>query len=317
MQPNPNVVTTRSRFLLAGVLMLGATVAAAPMAVAHHMPVEGADNPPASLPAPEEANPNTGRISLAFGTDWVSDYYYRGILFQPGDNAQQYLEMRIRLLEDLDPLTSLTLAGGNWNDFRSGGHGSTPNGRPTWWFEANLYARLSATWWDVFSTSATYIHYDTPNDSFNKDADVTISLALADSKWLGEFALNPSAAFAFQTEGKFVQSAQTNGVYMALGLAPGYTFLKDSRFPLNVSAPLTFGFSLRNYYNTPNGGDQVFGYFQGGPLLTIPLSFIPRDVGQWSFRAGVQFLALNSNLQTIDDRGGFTPIGSVGFAMTY
>ncbi len=176
MQPYSNLVTTRTRFLLAGVLMLGASVAAAPMAVAQRY-ATGAQA------GPEQANPNTGRISLAFGTDYVSDYYYRGILFQPGDNAQQYLEMRIRLLEDLGPLTSLSIAGGNWNDFRSRGHDSTPDGRPTWWFEANLYGRLSATWWDVLTTGATYIHYDTPNDSFKKDADVTINFALADSKW--------------------------------------------------------------------------------------------------------------------------------------
>jgi hypothetical protein len=282
--------------------MLGVTVAAAPMAVAQEC---------------AEVKPNTGRISLAFGTDYVSDYYYRGILFQPGDNAQQYLEMRIRLLEDLGPLTSLTLAGGNWNDFRSDNHSSTPSGRPSWWFEANLYGGLRATWWDVLTTGATYIHYDTPNDSFNKDSDVTINFALADSKWLGEFALNPSAAFAFQTEGHFVPTAKGNGVYMALGLAPGYTFFQDSAYPLNVSAPLTFGFSLRNYYATPNLGDQVFGYFEGGPIFTVPLAFMPRSVGQWSFKGGVQFLALNSNLQTIDDRGNVTPIGTFGFSMTY
>jgi len=234
-----------------------------------------------------------------------------------GDNVQPYLEVRFRLLEDLGPLTSLTLAGGTWHSFHSGGGLLTEPSDPTWWFEANLDAKLTAVWWNVLTTGVTFTYYDSPNNSFSSKSDIAVNFALDDSKWLGAFALNPSVVFAFQTKSHFVPSADTNGIYMALGLAPGYTFFKGSTYAFNVSLPMTFGFSVKDYY-TVNGENQTFGYFQGGPLFTMPLKFIPKDYGQWAFKAGVQFLSLNSNLKKIDgQRDGFVPIGSVGFSMTY
>jgi hypothetical protein len=285
-----------------------------PLLAAH--PSKGPHPVPGGLTAqPEEPSPNTGRISLAIGADWVSDYYYRGILFQPGDNVQPYGEVRFRLLEDLGPLTSLVLAAGTWHDFRSGGD---PHSDPKWWFEANVYARVAATWWNVLSTSAQFIYYDSPNDSFRTSSDITVTAALDDSRWLGAFALNPSIAFAFQTHGHFVGTADSDGIYMSLGLAPGYTFFKNSTVPLNVSLPMTFGFSVRDYYTTASGRNDTWGYFQGGPQFTAALKFIPRAFGDWTARAGVQFLQFGRNLKEINGRNdSFTTIGTVGFAMTY
>jgi hypothetical protein len=333
-------VTARGGVLLGGILLLGVTAAAAPTASAQSAPAETsvttqpAEPPPGPLlahhpeqgphpvpgaltAAPEEKSPNTGPVSLAIGADWVSDYYFRGILFQPGDNVQQYLEVRFRLLEDAGPLTSLTLAGGNWNDFRSGGDS---NSDPRWWFEANLYARLTALWWNVLTTGVTFTYYDSPSNSFRSQSDIAVNVALNDTKWLGAFALNPSIVFAFQTHNHFVPTAKDDGIFMGLGLAPGYTFWKDSRLPLNVSLPMTFGFSVRDYYTTADGKNQTWGYFQGGPQFTTPLKFLGRAFGDWTFKAGVQFLELGENLRQIDGRtnkNGYVPIGNVGFSMTY
>ena len=139
---------------------------------------------------------------------------------------------------------------------------------------------------------------------------------LNDSKWLGAFALNPSILFAFETKGEALPADGKKGIYMGIGLAPGYTFFADSSFPVNISAPMTFGFSLKDYY-TVNGQNQTFGYFSGGPLITLPLKFIPDTFGNWSLKAGVQFLVLNSNLKAVNTNDGFVPIGSVGLSLTY
>jgi hypothetical protein len=80
--------------------------------------------------------------------------------------------------------------------------------------------------------------------------------------------------------------------------------------------PITFGFSLKDYY-TVNGQNQTFGYFSGGPLITMPLKFIPASFGSWSLKAGVQFLVLNSNLKAVNGNDNFVPIGSVGLSLTY
>ena len=64
-------------------------------------------------------------------------------------------------------------------------------------------------------------------------------------------------------------------------------------------------------------GDTFAGGFSGGPLVTMPLKFIPSTFGNWSLKAGVQFLVLNSNLKAVNTNDSFVPIGSVGLSLTY
>jgi hypothetical protein len=283
-------------------------------------PIERRVQAATGVPAGEETAPNTGRVTLGLGVDWASAYYFRGIanVQNGGSNVQPYAEVGFKLLEDVGPLTSLTISPGIWNNFQYGEEGRLVNpSDPRFWFEADLYMKLTATWWEIFTTGVTYTYYTSPNDSFSTYADVGLSFGLNDAKWLGDFALNPSLLFAFETKGEALFSDNFDkGIYMGIGLAPGYTFFADTPTPLNVSAPMTFGFSVKDYY-TVNGKDQTFGYFSGGPLFTVPLKFIPAEYGNWSLRAGVQFLVLNTNLKTVNTNDSFVPIGNVGLTMTY
>jgi len=141
-------------------------------------------------------------------------------------------------------------------------------------------------WSEVVTTAVTYTYYTSPNNTFASYADVAVSVALNDSKWFGAFALNPSIMFAFETTGEALVSADAKkGIYWQIGLAPAYTFFGESSYPLTVSARMTFGFSAKDYY-TVNGKNQEFGYFSFGPLITMPLKFIPAAYGTWSFKGG-------------------------------
>lgn len=272
-----------------------------------------------AAPGAEEKPPNTGRVSLSLGADWASAYYFRGIanVQNGGSNVQPYAEVGFKLLENQGPLSSLVFAPGIWNNFQYGDDGRLVEpSDPRFWFESDLYLKLSATWWDTLTTAVTYTYYTSPNDSFTTYADVGLSFGLNDSKWLGDFALNPSLLVAFETKGEALASANgQKGIYMGIGLAPGYTFFTDASTPLTVSLPLTFGFSLKDYY-TVDGG-QTFGYFSGGPLFTAQLKFIPPAYGNWALKAGVQLLVLNTNLEQVNTGESFVPIGSIGLAMTY
>lgn len=268
--------------------------------------------------APEEKGPNTGRVGLVLGADWASAYYFRGIVNEQngGNNVQPYGEIGFRLLENMGSLTSLSVGAGFWNNWHYGGGTIVEPTDPNFWYEADVYAKLSATWWEVLTTGVTYTYYTSPNGGFTSYADVGLFANLSDTKWLGAFALNPSLLFAFETKGEALVADGKKGIYMGIGLAPGYTFFEDSKVPVNVSLPITFGFSVKDYY-TVNGQNQTFGYFSGGPLITMPLKFIPASFGQWALKGGVQFLELNSNLKTVNFNDGFVPIGSVGLSLTY
>jgi hypothetical protein len=160
---------------------------------------------PAAAPATgTEAAPNTGRVSLTLGADWASAYYFRGIVNEQngGNNVQPYGEIGFKLLDNVAPLTALAIAPGIWNNWHYGGGTIVEPSDPKFWYEADLYIKLTATWWEVFSTSVTYTYYVSPNDSFTSYADVGLGFSLNDAKWLGAFALNPSLLFAFETQGE-------------------------------------------------------------------------------------------------------------------
>jgi hypothetical protein len=266
----------------------------------------------------DEKSPNTGRFGVVMGVDWASAYYFRGIANEQngGNNVQPWGEIGFRLLENMGPLTSLSLGAGFWNNWHYGGGTLVEASDPQFWYEADIYVKLSTTWWESLTAGVTYTYYTSPNGGFTSYSDVGLFANLNDSKWLGAFALNPSLIFAFETKGEALVADDKKGIYMGISFAPGYTFLEDSKFPLNISLPMTFGFSLKDYY-TVNGVNQTFGYFSGGPLLTVPLKMIPAAYGSWALKAGVQFLALNSNLKAVNTNQGFVPIGTVGLSLTY
>jgi hypothetical protein len=274
---------------------------------------------PAGAPAvADEKGPNAGRVSLLLGVDWASAYYFRGIVNEQsgGNNVQPYAELGFTLLDRVGPLTSLVVAPGIWNNWHYGGGTLDPPSDPKFWYEVDLYVQLTATWWEVLSTSVAYTYSISPNRSYTSYADVAVRVRLSDAIWLGPFALNPSIVFDFETKGEALPADGTKGIYMGIGLAPGYTFFEGSSSPLNLSLPLTFGFSVKDYY-TVNGQNQTFGYFSAGPVITLPLKFVPAPFGSWALKAGVQFLKLNSNLKFVNGNDGFVPIGSVGLSLIY
>jgi hypothetical protein len=267
----------------------------------------------------EPPGPNTGAISLTLGTDWASAYYFRGIATTQnlGSNFQPYAEVGFRLLENMGPLTSLSVAPGIWTNLHTGGGLLVQPGDPKGWTETDFYFKVNAAWWEVLTTSVTFTYYSSPNNTFTSYSDVGLGFSLSDSKWLGAFAVNPSVLFAFETTGEALVADGKKGIYVQLGLAPGYTFFAESSFPLTISLPMTLGLSAKDYY-TVNGQNQTVGYFSWGPLISMPLKFIPAKYGSWSAKGGVQFLMLNSNLQAVNTGGdGFVPIGTVGLALTY
>ena len=137
-----------------------------------------------------------------------------------------------------------------------------------------------------------------------------------DAKLLGPFALNPSVLIAFEFDGQADAGAH-EGVYAQIGIAPGYTFLADSAYPLTLSVPLAVGLSLSDYYEFGTGSDDTFGYFSAGATLSVPLAFIPPEFGKWLVKAGVQVLVLGDNLKAINDGDEVQVIGTLGVAFSY
>jgi hypothetical protein len=274
---------------------------------------------PEARPAVEAKGPNTGRVSISAGVDWTSAYFFRGIKQETEDLIlQPYGELTFKLLDNAGALTSLSLTAGMWNSLHTGptGSDSLTASDPKVWYELDGYGKLSAVLWEDLTTYVLYTAYISPNNAFNTVQEVALGFAYNDAKLLGPYALNPSVLVAFEFDGQ-ADAGRDKGVYAQLGIAPGYTFLPQSAYPLAVSVPLAVGLSLKDYYEFGTGSDDTFGYFSGGVTLSVPLAFIPPAFGKWLVKGGVQVLYLGDNLKAINDGDEVQVIGTVGLAFAY
>jgi hypothetical protein len=285
------------------------------------LPYVSAQQPTTSVETPLEAKPddkvNTGRISLSFGVDWASAYYFRGIAQeQSGANFQPAGALSFKLIENAGPLTALTATPGFWNNWHAGGGTLVDPVDPKFWYEADLTFTLAATLWENVTLGLTYTAYTSPNDSFRTVQELAFGVSLNDSKWLGAFALNPSLLVAGEVSGQ-ADAGSARGVYLQLGVNPGYTLAAKSDYPLTISLPVTLGLSGRDYYEFGTTRNPTFGYVQFGPVFSVALGFVPKSFGTWTVKGAAEFLFLGETLKPLHDNDVFKPIGRIGISAVY
>jgi hypothetical protein len=274
----------------------------------------------AQTPAPAEAKPNTGRVSLAGGVDWTTDYYFRGILQEDKSwIVQPYGEVTFKLVEGTPALGNLGLTVGTWNSLHGGPTGVDGNNAdPDLWYESDFYTKVSWTFLEDFTSAVIYTAYMSPNDRFGTVQELALSLGYNDSKLLGPFALNPSVLIAFELDGQ-ADGGLEEGTYLQIGVTPGYTFNDKGTYPLTLSLPVVLGLSLSDYYERVGvgGDDDTFGYLSIGLGASVPLKFVPAAFGAWSAKASVTYITMGDNLKAANNGESSEVIGTLGLAMTY
>lgn len=278
--------------------------------------------PASAAPAPpvDSKGPNTGRIGLTLGADWASAYFFRGIRQETdGFILQPYGEVAFKLVESAGAMSNLTFALGSWNSLHTGGNtgpGCSACSDPKMWYESDVIVKLGATFLEDLTVGLVYTAYMSPNDSFNTVQELGLSIAWNDSKLLGAFALNPSLLLAGEIKGQ-ADAGSKQGIYLQIGISPGYTFFSEAPYALSVSFPVIVGLSVRDYYEFGGSDNPVFGYVQWGPAVSVPLAFIPTAFGKWQAKAGVSFLNLGETLKKVNGGDAFQVIGTVGITLTY
>lgn len=265
------------------------------------------------------AGKNEGRISLSAGNDFATAYYFRGILQEKeGVIAQPYADATFNLYDGGQGFNSLGVTLGIWNSFHEKQTGAA--GDPKSWYEADLYGSVAIGFLGVLELSPIYTAYTSPNGAFNDVHELAWNLSLDDSKFLGPFALSPYVLVAFEIDGQ-ADGGSHEGVYLELGIEPGFTLGEGGAYPIAVSFPIKAGLSLKDYYEMQRPdltySDETFGYFDGGIAVSIPLAFIPDSFGSWSLSAAGHFLVLGDHLEAINGGDNFEAIGIFGLSLAY
>lgn len=263
---------------------------------------------------PEEADDQ--RIHLSVGLDWSSAYYSRGFRQEDrGSVVQPWAELGFTLHKWDTGEFGVFL--GTWNSLHSKetGAGDSATGIRRNWYEADVYAGVSATIGDLTAT-ATYLSWSSPNDAFESATELHARFSYDDSECLGAWALNPSVLFVVEVDGATMDGVSPRGVYFEPSISPGFTIEKSAIGDIEVVFPITAGFSLGNYYSNDEGDDTFCGYETVGVKASVPLPFNEK-YGTWTLSTGVTMLFMNGPCKTSNDDDATEVIFTVGIAFEY
>ena len=258
-------------------------------------------------------------IESSIGIDATSQYFYRGILQENrGAIVQPWVDFVFPLFEGENTSWSFNI--GIWNSLHDGPTGSSGAGK-TMHYELDAYAGIGVGFADNWSGSVSYVALTSPNSAFVtvQELDFSISfddLSLFGGESSGFSGVQPSVTVAWELDGQSDGGAE-KGIYLEVGIEPALDLNDDENRPVSVSFPVVAGFSLSNYFEDGSGSDDFFGFVQGGASLSTPLNFVPARRGSWTLSAGVSFLFLGDNLETINGGDSSEVIFSLGLGASF
>jgi hypothetical protein len=264
------------------------------------------------------AAPNSGLIQFNVGSDFTTAYFFRGILQERnGFIWQPHAEIDANLYkEEGAGLSSVTLFVGTWNSIQSEKTLSRGGGTgPGNWYESDFYSGVKFSLLDTVEIKPFYYLYMYPNGAFPSIQEMDVAVSLFDAQWLGAFALNPSVLMAWEIQNTALGTKP--GTYAEFDINPNFVIYQDDTYPVNLAIPMQVGMSVGNYYESPSGNDQAFGFYKGGLTFSVPLGFIPEEYGAWSVSAGPAVYVFNSNLKNYNKGNNPWVVGTASLNFSY
>ena len=264
----------------------------------------------------DPAKEDDQRVHLRVGIDWSTAYYSRGFRQEDrGSVVQPWAELGFTLHTWDTGEVGVFL--GTWNSLHSKktGAGDLVTGYRRNWYEADVYAGVSATLGD-FTATATYLSWSSPNDAFDSATELQLRMSYDDSEYMGAWALSPSMLFVVEVDGATMDGVSPRGVYFEPSISPGFTIEKSAIGDIEVVFPITAGFSLGNYYSNDEGDDTFLGYETVGVKASVPLPFNEK-YGTWTLSSGVTMLFMNGPCKTMNDDDATEVIFTVGLSFEF
>ena len=238
-------------------------------------------------------------VAVTGGVDFTNQYNFRGI-------RQNYAGMAIFPFVDLGvpvfsgdgALKSVNINVGSWNSIHTNQFPDDIGTDEPKWYESDFYATLGFGF-SKATLGLTYTAYMSPAEDvgdvdvyFKTIHELAIKLGFDDSGALGKAALKPYALVAFELgDGQAdLGPSDEKGVYVELGVAPGYSGDKAS-----VTFPVKIGLSAKDYYKFPGfADDSKFGFFSVGGIVTVPIN------SNWNVHGGGELQMFGDNLKVVN-----------------
>ncbi len=189
-------------------------------------------------------------------------------------------------------LNDVTLTAGMWSSFHTQESGADPGN----WNEWDPILGLSFGLGEYFKFETNYTAFKSMVDSYDTSHHLELKLKFDDSKWLGDFALNPYVAYWQELENKatvaFDASTSEESYYFTLGVNPGVKL-----GPVKLEFPTYINLCGNEFYQEfdGSGGGSGLAVFGTEIKASVPLTFIPKECGFWTGYVGVKYYHLSND----------------------
>ncbi len=262
---------------------------------------------PAWAEEPASPPPNTGALSLTINLNFPTSYYFRGIAqSNAGFQFEPYVELKANVYEggEKDVLSGAYLKVAGFSHFNSVAPPIRTN-----YYEQDIYLTGGLVLLKRTTLEAGWNLYAYPGIGSSAQVQEVFGKAGFDDGGLWPFKLPGDQDFAFspyilvagETSGGADGAGPFgghHGIYMELGIDPGYTVDFTKNWSARFHLPFALGLSLHDYYEvatTTGVHDQTFGYADLALAADVPLKFMPGRYGKWTFTTGLHMLWLGPN----------------------
>jgi hypothetical protein len=255
-------------------------------------------------------------ITGDFGVTFTSEYISRGIVEADqtkGVIGQPYLDLYFQLYKG-DPsswgINGVSAQLSFWADIGSNHTTASPGSTVRDWYEFDWDPGISVSFAQNFKLLVQYYEFDSPSGAFSTARSINATLSYSDASFwanmpilgAGNFAINPHATVLWELGAPGFAGLQGKGWYYELGIAPSYTFLPKATYPITLSTPVLVGLGDSGGFY----GNNNFGYFSAGPMISVPLAFIPSGFGSWTVSAAYTYYYEGTTVRAADA----PPLGS-------
>jgi hypothetical protein len=251
-------------------------------------------------------DPNPGAITFTGGLDVPSKYVFRGLV-QEADSKLTlfpYGDIGIALFSGDGGVKSAAVNFGVWNSLNTGTSGLDGLNNKLH-YEEDFYATLTLGFARGVSLATTYTAYTSPNDSFGTVQEIAFKVAKT-------HFVNPYGLIAFELDGQ-ADGGSNEGTYAEFGVAPAWPIAGGKA---TVSVPAKIGLSLSDYYEGLDG-DEKFGYFQVGGLISAPLTSATSKFGAWTIKGGVDVYAFGETPKAFNNGDRGKVVATFGIGVVY
>jgi hypothetical protein len=210
-----------------------------------------------------------------------------GLIFQP-----LFLVFWDLYSDDNGFLQDVTLTTGVWSSFHTRESGVDPGH----WNEFDPIAGLGLKFADNWKLDLNYTAFRSMVDAYPTSHHLEVKLSYDDSKLLGAFALKPFIAFWKELENKatvaFNPATSEESYYFTLGINPSF-----KAGPVKFEFPTYINWVDGDFYQKfdGSGGGSGVAVFGTELKVSVPLTFVPKDLGFWSLYAGVRYYHLSND----------------------